>query len=162
MINRVILHWTAGNYKANATDRLHYHFLIDDMGNVLKGRFNPEDNIDCKDGLYAEHTGGGNTGSIGISLCGMLGFKNNKDVGKFPLTKLQCEMAFRIIAEICEKYNIPVTPQTVMTHREFGLAHPKTSSAGKIDICYFPPYPEIKAEEIGDFIRTKVKWYQNH
>ena len=46
-----------------------------------------------------------------------------------------------------------------MTHYEFGRKNPKTSSAGKIDIVYLPAYPNILQEELGDFIRNKIKWY---
>ena len=46
-----------------------------------------------------------------------------------------------------------------MTHYEFGLKNPKTTSAGKIDIVYLPPYPQIKKQDIGNFIRNKVEWY---
>ena len=31
---------------------------------------------------------------------------------------------------------------------------------GKIDIIYLPPYPEIKKDEILDFIKNKISWYQ--
>jgi len=125
------------------------------------GKFKPEDNINCRDNRYAMHTGGGNTGAIGVALCGMLGFHSSERLGDFPLQLQQCEAGFKFIAELCKKYKIPVTPQSIMTHYEFGKAHPLTSSAGKIDIVYFPPYPEVKSDEIGDFIRNKVNWYLN-
>lgn len=59
----------------------------------------------------------------------------------------------------CKQYNIAVTPDTVLTHYEFGKKHPKTTSYGKPDISYLHPYPELKPAEIGDYIRNKVKWY---
>ena len=65
----------------------------------------------------------------------------------------------KLCADLCLKYNIPITPKTVFTHYEFGKAHPKTSSAGKIDITFIPPYPDIKADDCGCFIRTKILWY---
>lgn len=46
-----------------------------------------------------------------------------------------------------------------MTHYEFGKANPKTSSNGKIDITFLHPFPEIKEDEMGDFIRNKIRWY---
>ena len=46
-----------------------------------------------------------------------------------------------------------------MTHYEFGQQNKKTSSYGKIDITYLPPYPDIKPQDCGTFIRTKVNWY---
>ena len=161
-MKHIIIHWTAGAYKPNATDLEHYHYLIDEEGKVYEGNFKPEDNENCNDGHYAAHTGGGNTGSIGISLCGMCGFVNRKSAGKYPLTKVQCERAFKLIAELSKKYNIQITPQNVMTHYEFGLKHPNTTSAGKIDIVYLPPYPEVEQSKIGDYIRNKARWYLQH
>ena len=161
-LKRIILHWTAGQNAPNETDKKHYHFMIDGDGNVHSGKYKPEDNENCKSGGYAAHTGGGNTGSIGVALCGMLDFHDKNKVGNCPLTKTQCEAAFKFMAELCKKYKIEVTPETILTHKEFGDSHPKTTSHGKIDICYFPPYPEVKPAEVGDFIRNKVLWYLNH
>lgn len=161
-MKRIVIHWTAGTNKPNATDLQHYHFLIDSEGNVHEGKYKPEDNENCNDGKYAAHTGGGNTGSIGVSMCGMAGFTNVNNVGKYPLTRIQCEKCFALCAELCRKYNIQVTPSTVLTHFEFGKTHPKTSSFGKIDIIYLPPYPDVTRGQIGDFIRSKVKWYNQH
>ena len=145
-MKRIIIHWTAGVGSPNSLEKKHYHYLIDSKGEVHRGIFTPEDNEDCSDGKYAQHTGGGNTGSIGVALCGMFGFSgvNVKENYKYLLTKVQCERMFKFVSELCKKYNIPVTPQTVMTHYEFGLKNPKTSSAGKIDIIYLPPYPDIE------------------
>ena len=159
-MNRIILHWTAGTNQPCSTDYEHYHYLINKDGVIIKGKFAPEDNLNCNDGKYAQHCGGGNTGSIGISMCGMYVPKNTdiKDT-KFPLTKIQCEAAFKLIAELCKKYNIKITPQTVLTHYEFGQAHPKTSSYGKIDIIYLHAYPDVTKNEMGNFIRSKVRWY---
>lgn len=141
----------------NSTDYQHYHFLIDKDGNVAKGMYTPEDNINCYDGKYAAHTGDGNTGSIGVAYCGMLGFKNAKNPGKFPLTAKQVESGFKFCAELCKKYNIPIN--NVMTHYEFGKLHPKSKSAGKIDIIYLPSYPNVSATQMGTFIRQKIHWY---
>ena len=158
-MKRIIIHWTAGAGSPNSVDKQHYHYLIDSKGVVHNGIFKPEDNENCTDGRYAQHTGGGNTGSIGIALCGMFCFNSLTNVSKYPLTRIQCERMFKLCAELCKKYNIPVTSQTVMTHYEFGLKNPKTSSKGKIDIIYLPPFPTISKDKIGDFIRSKIRWY---
>ena len=115
--------------------------------------------MNCNDGKYAAHTGGGNTGSIGISVCSMAGFNSRNNPGRYPITQKQMEAAFKLCAELCKRYFIPVTNQTVLTHYEFGLANPRTTSAGKIDISYIPYCPEIPARSVGDYIRNKVKWY---
>ena len=161
-MKRIVIHWTAGNGSPSVLEKKYYHYLIDSKGGVHNGLYKPEDNENCTDGRYAAHTGGGNTGSIGIALCGMFGFTSHRNVGKYPLSKAQCEVCFKLVSEVAKKYNIPITPQTVMTHYEFGLKNPKTSSAGKIDIIFLPPYPDVITSKIGDFIRNKVRWYSTH
>lgn len=160
-MNKIIIHWTAGTNQPNLIDKQHYHFMIDSLGRVHNGNYKVTDNENCKDGKYATHTGGGNTGAIGIALCGMVNFRNSKNIGRYPLTKVQCERTFKLIAELCIKYGIIISDKTVMTHYEFGLKNPKTTSRGKIDIIYLPPYSYLKANEIGNFFRNKAKWYLN-
>ena len=64
------------------------------------------------------------------------------------------------IAQLCEKYNLPVSKDTVLTHYEFGQDNPKTASFGKIDIIWIPPYPWVVKNDVGNFIRSKVRWYK--
>lgn len=158
-MKRIIIHWTAGTGSPNIVDKQHYHYLIDTKGVLHYGVFKPEDNENCTDGRYAQHTGGGNTGSIGVALCGMCGFSGRNNVSKYPLSRVQCESMFKLVAELAKKYVIAVTASNIMTHYEFGLKNPKTSSAGKIDIVYLPPFPGIEKDKIGDFIRSKIRWY---
>lgn len=158
-MNKIIIHWTAGTYQPNTTDLEHYHFLIDGEGKKHNGKFKPEDNENCNDGKYAAHTGGGNTGAIGVSMCAMAGFNSTASCGNYPITPVQLEACFKLCAELCQKYNIPV--ENVWTHYEFGINHPDTTSHGKIDIIYLPPYPLVKRNEVGGFIRSKIRWYLN-
>lgn len=158
-MKRIIIHWTAGAYQPNSTDFEHYHYLINKDGLVVEGKFKPEDNEVCKIGKYAAHTGGGNTGAIGIAMCGMAGFKNRQNVGPYPLTAAQCERCFKLVAQLSKKYRIPINKELVMTHYEFGLKNPRTTSAGKIDIIYLPPYSHVQQARIGDYIRSKATWY---
>ena len=158
-MNKITIHWTAGTYQPNTTDLEHYHFLIDGEGKRHNGKFKPEDNENCNDGKYAAHTGGGNTGAIGVSMCAMAGFNSAASCGNYPITPVQLEACFKLCAELCKKYNIPV--ENVWTHYEFGINHPDTTSHGKIDIIYLPPYPLVKRNEVGGFIRSKIRWYLN-
>ena len=156
---RIILHWTAGTDRPNAHDKQCYHYLIDSRGFITNGVYPPEANLDCKDGVYAAHTGGGNTGSIGVALCGMKDFSYPSKYTPFPITKLQLETAFSFVAKLCVKYDLEVNKDTVLTHYEFGQLNPKTSSHSKIDIIYMPPYPAVHKYQVGEFIRQKICWY---
>lgn len=158
-MKRIIIHWTAGTNFPNSIDLTHYHFVVDKNGKVIEGKYKPSDNLNCYDGRYAAHTGGGNTGSIGIAACGMLGYNDPKHVGQFPLFEVQMEALFKKCAELCKQYTIVISPATVLTHYEFGKQNPKTDSARKPDISFLPYKPELKSEEIGNYIRGKVKWY---
>lgn len=158
-MKRIILHWTAGRYFPNECDFEHYHYLIDGNGDVYLGVYSPEDNKNCADGNYAQHTGGCNTNSIGVALCAMYGFKNRQNVGKFPITAVQLEKMFHLCAELLKKYGITLTEDTLFTHYEFGVKNPLSSVASKIDITYLPPYPFVNKSEVGSFIRSKVRWY---
>ncbi len=159
-MKRIIIHWTAGRYYPTDYEKEHYHFLVDKNGIVHSGKFKPEDNEICRPAKYAAHTGGGNTGSIGVAICAMEGFKNQNHIGNYPILKKQFESTMEFCAKLAGKYKIEITPQTVMTHYEFGLKNPRTTSAGKIDIVFIPPYSWVTTNEVGSFIRSKVKWYK--
>lgn len=159
-MKRIVIHWTAGGYYPTDYEKEHYHFLVDKDGVVHNGKFKPEDNEVCKVGKYAAHTGGGNTGSIGVAICAMAGFKNRKCIGNYPILKKQFESTMELCAQLAGKYKLEISPQTIMTHYEFGVKNPKTSSAGKIDIIFIPPYSWVAQGEVGSFIRSKIKWYK--
>ena len=159
-LKRIVIHWSGGTHSPNSTDLEHYHFLVDGNGEVHNGQYTPEANIDCKDGIYARHTGGGNTGSIGVAMCGMLGFKSKANQGNYPLTKIQFEATMKLCAQLCNKYGIEITPDTVTTHYEFNIRN--EISSGKIDIIFIPPYPWVSKHECASFIRSKVRWYQQN
>lgn len=159
-LNKIIVHWTAGHTHPCEEDLNAYHFVVDGDGLIHTCYHEPEDNIDCKDGNYAQHCGGGNTGAIGVAACGMWGYNDStrtcKD-SKDMLTHTQMEALFAWVAYLCKKYSI--LPKQVLTHAEFGKAHPKSSSAGKIDINIIPWDNVYGIKETGDYIRNKVQWY---
>ena len=157
------LHWTVGRY--DQVFWTHYHYCVTYNPETKKAKVlkNPNisrfDNDNCKDGKYAEHTRLGNTGCTGIALCGMLGYKSPKDVGKYPITDEQFQAACKLMAELSIKDKFNITPATCYTHYEHDQRLPKPS--GKIDIIYLPCHPEISADKMGDFIRGKVQWYRD-
>ena len=93
-------------------------------------------------------------------MCSMFDFKDRNHCGNYPITKIQFESCMNLCAKLSNKYSIPVSPSNVMTHYEFGQKNPKTTSFGKIDITYLPPYPWVAKDDIGSFIRTKIRWYK--
>lgn len=153
-LNKITIHWTAGTYTPNNTDRQHYHFLVDDKGNVFTGKYKPEDNINCKDGKYAAHCGGGNTGNIGVAMCSMYD-------SRFPITRKQLEATCKLVAELSKKYGIAISNKKIFTHAEFGKDNPHTTSYGKIDINKLPCVAIYGVKECGDWIRNKVNWYRS-
>jgi len=145
-----VFHWTGGIYKPNTHELECYHFLIDGNGKIHKGIYAPEDNIDCKDGRYAHHTGGGNTGRIAIAFCGEMN-------EAYPLKQIQIEAGCKLASELCKKYYIPINGWT--THMEFGEAHPDTTSHGKPDIYHLPCSHISGYKNVGNYLRSKIKWY---
>jgi len=160
MVKRIILHWSAGRYYPSDFEKQFYHYLVDVDGHIYQGKYTPEDNNDCNDGKYAQHTGGGNTGSIGVCMCGMYGFRSKENVGDFPISKIQFEACMKLCAQLCKQYKIEISPLNVLTHYEFGKNNPKTTSFGKIDITYIPPYSWVSRNDAGSFIRSKIRWYR--
>lgn len=152
MYKNIILHWTAGGYTPSTEDISHYHYIIDGNGHIKTGIYEPKDNLNCTDGKYAMHCGGGNTGRIGIAIC------CRKNINT-PPTKKQVEAMCNLAAKTCFIYGLQ--PKQCLTHAEFGKKHPKTSSSGKIDINSLP-YIGLKGiEEVGNYLRNKVQWYYN-
>ena len=141
----------------NPVDILHYHYIIDQKGKTYEGQFQPEDNLVCQKHQYAAHTGGGNSGSIGIAFAGMFGFHNRQNTGNYPLTKKQCEVGFELGARLIKKYNLNINEElTIQTHYGFGKRNPKTTSCGKIDIIFLPPYPDITSLKIINFFKRPL------
>lgn len=165
----IINHWTAGKFTPSKTDFEHYHYLIDFGGKVYRGIYPVIANDNCNDGNYAAHTGGMNTNTIGIALCGMAGFVSPEKAGNYKLTKIQVEKLFELNAKLLKNEGWRrVTEENLLTHYEISQKVLKgeiqrtpltAQNIGKIDIVYLPPYPKIKTEEIGDFIRNKSQWY---
>lgn len=162
-MQRVILHWTAGTHRATDFDRLHYHILIEGNGDVVRGKPSIILNQSPARKGYAAHTRNCNSGSIGVSMCSMGDNVSPSRVkqspffaGPYPLTKEQWDAASKVIAVLCKRYGIPVTPKTVLTHAEvqnnLGI-----KQLGKWDIAKLPFDPSFDtARECGDRLRREV------
>jgi N-acetyl-anhydromuramyl-L-alanine amidase AmpD len=157
-MKRIIVHWSAGTHKVSDTEKQHYHYIVAGDGTIVNGIYKPEDNLSVKDGKYAAHTRGCNTGSIGVAMAGMFGAEGPGKLGKYPLTKAQWDACMGLIKRLAAQYKIPVTPGTILTHAEvqstLGI-----KQNGKIDISFgVPGRPDLNtAKECGDFIRDSIK-----
>ncbi len=156
-LSRIIMHWTGGAHVVSSVDRAHYHFIIGGDGSVHPGNHAPEANISVRDGAYAAHTADCNTGSIGVAVAGMHGaLERPFSAGGFPIREVQVEALVRLVADLCRKYGIPVTPQTVLSHAEveptLGIAQ-----AGKWDIAWLPGMnAPADPVAIGNTLRNRI------
>lgn len=145
MFKGIVLHWTAGNYYPSEYDKKFYHYLIDKDGKVYKGLYQPTDNLNCKDNKYAAHCRGYNTGTIGVAIC------CRKDEKTQP-TEEQIKSMCMLVSNLCKTYKIPI--DKVQTHCEI-------SPNRKIDINELP-YLSLKGNKtVADYIRQKVRYYDN-
>jgi N-acetyl-anhydromuramyl-L-alanine amidase AmpD len=153
----IITHWNAGAHKASELDKEHYHLLIEDDGRLIRGDHEISDNLNTGDGDYAAHTRGCNTGYIGVSLmCMGNAVQSPAYYGKWPMTKKQWETMALVCADLCERYQIPVSPTTVLGHGEVGkyLGIPQR---GKWDPLALPWRPELGMYAVGELFRDEVR-----
>jgi len=156
-MSKLIVHWTAGSYAISATDREHYHIVVDGDGVLHRGDKSIKANVSTSDNDgYAAHTKNCNSGSIGISACCMAGAQESPfQGGGYPLKPIQWVMLSIVAADCCRVYGIDVGPQTVLQHGEvednLGIAQD-----GKWDICKLPWKPEMGAEAVGNEFRKLV------
>lgn len=152
-MQRIIFHWTAGAHTASEYDREHYHILINGDGKLVRGTLPISANVSTSDGQYAAHTKNCNTGSIGVALAAMANAVENPfDPGPYPITRAQWNALVAVLADLCEAYGIPVTPETVLSHAEVQDTL-DIAQSGKWDIS-FPP---LTPREVGDAMRERVQ-----
>jgi hypothetical protein len=156
-MKRIILHWTAGAYEPSATDKKHYHILIDGDGGLHQGIFSIKDN-ETTATPYAAHTAKSNSNSIGVSLCAMGGNVQERPLqaGPFPITRTQWETLAQVAAELCMRYNIEVTRKTVLGHGEVQDILGITQS-GKWDPLALEWDPNRPYRDVGDEIRRRTQ-----
>jgi hypothetical protein len=156
IMRRVICHWTAGGYVPSENDLEHYHVLVDGDGVLHRGEHTIADNESAADGEYAAHTRGTNTGSIGVSMCCMVGAKERPfSAGSAPMKQVQWDSMIDVVAQLCKAYAIPVSATTVLGHGEVqkNLGRPQS---GKWDPMKLPFAPELTPAEVGQRLRDEV------
>lgn len=154
-MQRIIVHWTAGGHVASGLDKEHYHLLIEADGRLVRGVPTIDLNqVPARKG-YAAHTLNCNSGSIGVSLCCMAGaIESPFNAGKAPMTEVQWNRLPQVLADLCRRYGIPVTPQTVLSHAEV-QGTLKIAQRGKWDIARVAFNPSIVgAKACGDIFRA--------
>lgn len=157
-MQRIVVHWTGGGNTASGLDREHYHILIEGNGWLQRGKLSIADNESAADGKYAAHTLGCNTGSIGVSLCGMAGARKSPfDRGDHPITRAQWDILPPVLADLCRRYAINPAPTTLLSHAEvqgtLGIRQ-----RGKWDITRLPwDLSAVGAVAIGDRFRAATR-----
>ena len=156
-LHRIVMHWTAGAYGDIALERRAYHVLIDQHGRAVMGDYAPEANSDTSDGRYAAHTRALNSGSIGIAVDAMAGASESPfNAGSAPITAAQLDGLVREVASLCETYNIPVHPVSVLTHAEV-QGTIGVRQRNKWDITWLPGMAAPAAPRtVGDMLRKLI------
>lgn len=160
MVYRATLHFTVGRYEQFFND---YHYMIaynpkTKQAYVKKGIYKPEDNDNTSDGKYAPHCKLNNTGNVGVAICACYQYNHKTNTSPtYPITPQQIELAFELLAELCIKYNINLNEVQTHYERDRKLTRPD----GKVDIVFIPSYPNVKKNDVGNFIRSKVRWYMS-
>ena len=157
VMERIILHWTAGTNSASDHDRDAYHILVEGDLDLVRGKPSIADNAAPLKSGYAAHTRNCNTRSIGLSICGMGGAVERPfSAGRWPITEGQFNKAAEAAAALCARYSIPVTRKTVLFHAEV-QGTLRIAQRGKWDVTVLPFNSSVKgAVAVGDFFRAKV------
>ena len=149
--------WAAGGHKANSTDKKSYHVLVEGSGKLVRGTKSIAANERNSGMRQASHTLRANTGAIGVSLCCMAGARERPfDPGRYPMTEVQWDNAIRAIAELADRYEILVTPTTILTHAEV-QPNLHIRQRAKWDITRLAFRDDVAgASAVGDLMRRQV------
>jgi N-acetyl-anhydromuramyl-L-alanine amidase AmpD len=159
-MKRIIVHWTAGTHRPSATDKKHYHFIVGGDRAIEVGNLSVEANESTAT-EYAAHTRGLNTGSIGVAFAAMHGAKERPfSAGKYPINEAQVGAMVVLLNTLSYRYNIPITPETILTHAE---VEPTlgVKQRGKWDVTWLPGMDQAgNARAVGDVLRERLRDYQ--
>lgn len=151
-LTRIHWHWTAGAHSANATDRQHYHIVIEGAGLVIQ--IAPCD-------APRSHTLNANGGAIGVSMCAMAGAVERPfSAGPYPVTSAQIGALARETARLCLVYDIPVSRWSTLSHAEIQPSL-GIKQRQKWDICWLPGMsgpgdPITVGDRIRDLVRAEI------
>lgn len=181
---RIILHWTAGTYLAEPfqaegdwhNPALHYHGLVEwlaaeERTRVVAGppiaanmrRLTSTDPSSSKTGDrlsgYAAHTGGWNSYSIGLAVCGMKDAwaRHAVELSQYPIRPEQIDAIVTIAANACAIYRLPVDVDHVFTHYEAWAEHDDENHSDRWDIGWLPQEPGIELDDVGPWLREQIQ-----
>lgn len=158
-VRGVVWHWTAGAHGIIELERHHYNWLFDCMGNVFDGDHTVQDqvNYDWRADVGASHTKSMNTGWLGLSVDAMAGaVESPLKWGSNPITWEGIDAMLDWTMELCEEYDIPVSPWTTLSHAEvqqtLGIRQ-----RWKWDYKVLPGFTAAKdARVVGDMLRDRM------
>ncbi len=158
---RIVMHWTAGQYEMSGSDYDKYHEVVEGDGTRRLCKRRPEANNNVNDGDYAAHVRAKNTGSIGLAMCCMQGAKERPfKKGKYPMTETQLGVFIDMVAEYAETYDIPIDRRHVLSHEEVDVTLGVPQD--KWDIMWLPHMAKPgDVVEVGDYLRERISDAQN-
>jgi N-acetylmuramoyl-L-alanine amidase len=163
-IERIYLHWSAGDYESVFPA---YHYcvtFIDGRPGIVQTndlRANMRDVREAPDLPYAAHTAGRNSYAAGISVMGMQDARPD-DFGPYPLVDAAVEALCRVAGSIAAFYDIPVDAGHVLTHAEAALidGYFGTAAQERWDIARLAPSPQPLAPDdarrTGEELRRRI------
>lgn len=157
-IDKIYLHWTAGNYHQFFTD---YHLLIDEDGAIIA---TTDDLTQRK-----EHTWHRNSNAVGVALCccadASCWADGSVDFGSVPPTAEQIDSMAQVVAVLGEELGLAVNANNVMTHCEAAEEddYGPSTTCERWDLWKLPNIPgDGEIMPGGDVIRGKAIWWQNN
>ena len=158
-VRGVVWHWTAGAHGVIELERDHYNWIFDNLGNIHDGNHTVQDqvNYDWRNDVGASHTKSMNTGWLGLSVDAMAGAVESPfNWGTNPLTWEGIDAMLDWTMDLCEEYNIPVSPWTTLSHAEV-QENLGIRQRWKWDYKVLPGYFRTRdAREIGDILRDRM------
>ena len=154
MIRGIVFHWTAGRYH-QIFNSYHYNITFDPQTKTAKVEKTCKSDSDLK-----SHTWGRNSGRIGIALCCALNATTN-NLGAFPPTKQQIEVACAFAGGLAAKYNLPA--EAIKTHAEWATIDGYGVGSGDPQTRWdlWVPRWEGRAKNLSEVMRDKTLWYKS-
>lgn len=157
-INKIYLHWTAGNYHQFFTD---YHLLIDEDGTVIA---TTDDLTQRKAHTYMR-----NSNAVGIAMCCCVDARcwadGTVDFGSVPPTAAQIDSMAQVVAVLCEELGLAVNDNNILTHCEAAEldGYGPSTTCERWDLWKLPNVPgDGEIMPGGDVIRGKAIWWENN